>query len=338
MKKSLLFSALGVFVLAIAFWLTNSRTPSDSQSGKIGPEKGEGRVLESLEGKQSRAQAKSKTDRDGAASYEDILASFEGGPTKEMTRIMNQSYIGRNKGKADRLVASLVEELNLSPRQAAELKEFYEKQLAVIGDLLDGKMETESLDGTGSSELTLAFSVLEGKGLNDTMLALLDEDQQTLWKEREEKRVHRSADSGALKQLASLGSSIEIRDEQRDEIYEHFYQKQVAQDNVDVPENSAVTAINGMTESLGIDLGLERLVNMDYSALAEGTTGDDGKIDPVKLFQKQKELHVNAQVEELEPFLDSNQLDEYRNHLQSQESFLDGLINNGALESLNLPN
>lgn len=326
MKKPLILSIVGVLVVGLGVFVFLQK----------GSEVGDGN------GKQKAVQTKSSEvlDRKVASEVEEAdvaatksereIEASESAPDRRSERreaarnMMTQfgnAMSKRNEAKAAKLIEKLVEELGLSPAQKAALEEHFAKQVAMAGGLMSGEINED--DPMASVK---AMQQLDGKGLDELMAELLSPEQKEQWDENEVKKQHRLADSGALKELADLNSVIEVREDQRDAVYEHFYQKRLAAEE-DNSERGAVSAVVGsITEGLGINVDTSSVFNTDFSALAAETNTDGGGVDYAELMRRQREQQIESQVSELAPILDENQLDNYREHLESKGSLLDGLI------------
>ena len=229
----------------------------------------------------------------------------------------------KNEIKVASLIEKLVKDLNLTPEQQAELEAYFAKQIELASGILSG--DRENLDPEAA---ILAMSNLEGKGLDAIMGEILDPAQQELWTEREEKRTHRAADSAALKDLAGLSSLIELDEDQRTALYDHFYEKN---NNQSATTNALSATIGSLTEGFGIKIDPSTFNGLDFSNLGNTSDSEGGQANIAELMKQQREQRIEQQVSELEPILNPTQLQDYRESLQGQGSFLDNIIGGSTI-------
>ncbi|MDQ8191162.1 hypothetical protein [Roseibacillus persicicus] len=325
MKKSSLLVGLGALVVILAVVLL-LRNPSQGPAGSEETMErqataSEGFVRKSAEQEGPATPLGSKSEPTEASAPSVSFGHADDEETQKMMAQMRDAMTQRNEAKATRLIEKWSKEMNLSPDQIGLLEEHFAKQVQLAGGLMGGDVNQED-----PMENLKAMQHLEGKGLNDLMSELLTPEQKEVWEESEKKQQHRLADSGALKKLAGLNSVIEIREEQRDAIYEHFYQQRLAIET-DSSEESVMSAVyNGISDGFGVEVNPYGFLDTDFSALVEEAAEEGGEIDVKELVRKQREQQIEKQVSELAPILDAEQLQSYREHLITQGSVIDSFM------------
>lgn len=323
MKKPLILALLGALTIAIAVALLLQKVKqpeaplSRSASSSADAEEISAKETSADESEEESGEVASKTERPRIANSQVTVLGGEGVDEEAILSQLGDSMKTRNEAKAARLIAKLVEELGLSPEQQAELEAYFAEQVEAASGMFGG-----DADPMVSAR---AMAALEGKGMDDLMTELLTPEQQEAWTKREEKRAKQAADSSALKGLARLANAIEIRDGQREALYEHFYQKGLAQAQDQSDEGLLGSIVGGMTGGLGIEMD-GSFLQTDFTALEEEAGENGGEVNFQELMRAQRERQIENQVNELAPILEEDQLQEYREHLESQGSLLDGVI------------
>ena len=226
----------------------------------------------------------------------------------------------KQKAKSDARIAVLVDKLNLTPAQEAQLRAAMEKQLEAMGNIFD-----PSAGGGAKSPKDIA-SLLTGDGLDDTLSDILTPEQEGEYDALKKRERDNKIEASALKNLAKL-SFLDMSQEQKDAAYDILYSQ--AETSVDKKSpGSAMMSI--VTSGMGIeldadDLGVSGIVDAQFS-------GEAGTTEPGDIMARMKESQakkVDEKIEALRPVLDEKQLEQYRNHLESNSSgLLGGFIGN----------
>lgn len=314
MKINWLSVCLGCLVIVLLTIIWKDRSGGSSSEGKIWSEN-QARKASSA----ARLGSDSDSDRTPAKSQNSLTRSktldgeaaqrFPG--EEELYAQWISQYEKENRDKVERLLAKLTKAHNLNPSQQAELRTYLEEQEKLLAETLNG----EPIDD--NRVLAQAQAALDGRGLDDLMTDLLEEDQLAQWQEQEQKRKERRADSSALQDLARINSNIEIREDQRAALYELLYERALAN-----PERGSIGGIQeGGLE--GADFGAGVVMDLDLQPSEEELRS--GEVNISELLQRRMQEQINAQVAELAPILDEAQLQTYREGLEASS---DSLINN----------
>ena len=251
---------------------------------------------------------------------------------KQTTENFRDSMLTKNKKKVERLIAKLVKDLNLTPEQEKELERYFAEQMELANGSFTGNFDPENARASMN-----ALAALEGKGLDGLMEDLLTPEQEELWVEREEKRAHREADSAALKGLSNIGSVLEIDEEQRDALYDLFYKKKQVKEEANTAGNGLGAILGNLTSGMGENMDADSLLGPDFGeAVVAAHQDGGGAVDMADLLSKQRERQIDREMGELESILNEEQLGDYREHLEAQESPLDGMIGVGGSSSIRL--
>jgi len=171
-------------------------------------------------------------------------------------------------------------------------------------------------------------AALRGEGVIDFMQDILSEDQMRGLIEFQEKKKVSKIESKALKDFAKLQQSIDLSDEQKDEVYTLLY------DDVEKSLNSQSDAdfvTQSMMSSMGVDLGMGEL---DMNSIMSGTDGEEAPRNRADILQRIKESHQNKidrKVAHLAPVLNETQQQQYRKSLESKGSMLQMLLKGATI-------
>ena len=323
--KKILVSMLGVLLLVGAFIVLKMKS-GEGLKGEGAETNGTPRVTRETSSRPNDIDGdtmSAKTDRPkvSARSVTVLGGKDNDAAGRKMLSKINDSMTKMNEGKVAKLIAKLVKDLNLSPEQEKELEEYFAEQIKLAGGMFSGEF-----DGDDPMAGAKAMAAIEGKGLDDVMADLLTPEQAEIWKERAQKQAHRTADSAALKELASLNSVIEVREDQREAVYDHFYQKKLAAENDGSTNGLMSSAISSFTKGLGIEMDTSAFAGAGLQEAMETATAEGEEVDVAALMREQREKQIEAEMAELAPILDEGQLTDYREHLESNGSFMESFM------------
>ncbi|WP_200392952.1 hypothetical protein [Roseibacillus ishigakijimensis] len=325
MKRPLLLILLGVLVLVVASVITTRRN-SETEERMAPAESSRSAVPEPSKARESEDESAlaSKTNRALVSAQEENVTGSQNYITHLGDVLGNQ-----NRNKADRLIEKLVNDLGLSAEQKAALEEYFDEKVELAGELMNRN------SGVELSQAFEALRILGGKGLADGLQEILSEEQMDEWRQLDAERERRIADSDALRQMADLGEQISVRSDQREALYEHFYQNALEAEQNSSPAKGFGMAMSQFTEGMGIEMSFDHSadkVASDPDVIAD-FTNEEGEVDYAGLLKKQREESIERKIKELSPFLDEKQLQDYRSHLESQGTIFEGLLNQGPHSS-----
>lgn len=318
MKSKLILMFAAALTLAAVFYL--GRT-SASDAGEQG-------VRESPAGNTPKAsagfevkKASEQAEQAGAAKKSEQEPGAEVGGRFDRERMSDMAgrFAGamekRNERKVEMLIDRLVEELGLDESQRAELEKYFAEQVALASGLMGG-------EGAGDPMASMkALQALEGKNLDEMLAGVLTPEQMEIWEKSETERTERVADSGALKELAKLNEVMTLREEQREAVYDHFYQKSINRET----ETGARAGMGSMISTITSELGVEvdpSLFEGGMPDLSAATTSQER----IAAMREHRDQQIEEQVKELAPLLDEQQQNDYREHLKSRGGILNGLF------------
>ncbi|WP_035611433.1 hypothetical protein [Haloferula sp. BvORR071] len=221
--------------------------------------------------------------------------------------------------RSEARIAALTEKLGLDAGQQAKLREYFEKTnpattITKAGDGKGIKIESKSTDSPGS--------------LEDVMKNLLSADQSEKYEEMKETERNQKIEARTLREMASLTQAVELRDDQRQAVYD-ILEKQA---RTDVEGGGAGSlAIGGLMAGVApviefSDLGGGAAIggatvtsNVDVMAIKADGGPEGGNIDheaTMKQMEEQRKASVDNKVNSLAGVLDASQLAKYRQSLE----------------------
>lgn len=335
MKKNSIAIVVCFCLLVLAIFLGTKSTPPSEKTATKTKSENSPRLVKNTASSQlaedsERAATRSENGREEADTGQPDNQLGFGTLSYDQAQALNQvqeSLAQRNQAKIADLLSVLAEDLNLTSAQKEALQAYLEKQSEISQSIYSGGNNIAD-----SNALLKAAAALSGEGLDDIMENVLTEEQLGKWQARKQKRLERFADSTALKNLADLASKMDLREDQRAKLYDHFYQKSLSSGTYNP---SALS--NPLGSLLGTFTGGENgAVMTQPHSFAPGTTpggaegaaadGTSQEVDVQAMLRQQREENIAQQVEELAPILDEDQLQDYRENLESQISPLENLL------------
>ncbi|OYV04541.1 MAG: hypothetical protein CFE26_16340 [Verrucomicrobiales bacterium VVV1] len=234
---------------------------------------------------------------------------------KEMQKQMAKRMTDIQRKKFEARFAKLSAELNLTPDQQAKIRATMEERFSKMGELFtfDG--------GEGEGEKMKEISALmKSDGLEDATAAVLTDDQKSGFDSIKAKERQSRIDSKALKDLGTLGTVLDLSQDQKDAVYGVLSEQAAKQED----SNKSTHMMNMFTEGMGIqiddELGIQDL--MQDQMENHGHTPPDG--DFKKVMAETIKKRTDERVEALRPVLTEQQLQQYRTHLETKAS---GMMN-----------
>lgn len=230
-------------------------------------------------------------------------------PPGEMAKQMMAALKDKHAKRTEARIAELTAKLGLDPAQAAKLREFFEKQMP-------GPEITVSEDGRG---VRMESRGAGSKGnLDDFMQDLLSAQQSDSYERLKETERDQRVEARTLREMASVTQAIELREDQRDAVYE------ILQEEARNDEGSGARPLMAgmsMMPPLGSGPGeaADSVVALKVAPGAEGA----GTPESMSRAKEQEQARIDEKVNRMSGVLDQAQLDQYRAHLE-QGSLLGG--------------
>lgn len=323
MKRKLILILAAVLTLSAVFYLGRTTAVSEGEESQSkskseqAPKASPGFEIKKASDLENPKLADKKSDS------EDSSPSESGRDTRgegmvDISNRFQQAMKTRNERKVTKLIDRLVEELGLDESQRVELEKYFAEQAALVNGLAGGAGAEDPMASVR------AMQALEGQNLGEMLDGVLTPEQKELWEKSEKERAERVADSGALKELAKLNEVMTLREEQREAVYDHFYQKSLEREN----ETGARAGISAMVGSLTSGLGIEFDSSLFDGGMPDlsGTATEQERMAAMK---EHRDQQIEEQVQEIAPLLDEEQQSDYREHLKSRGGLLNGLFGGG---------
>lgn len=226
---------------------------------------------------------------------------FGQGGEEQIANRADKLVLEGNQKRARRLIDRLTADLDLSLVQQAQLQERFDVFAEEAGAFDSGEAAAE------------ARLALAGDGLEDEMAEILTDEQLEAFKGLEKKRDLRIVDSAALGKLSGLNGAVDLREGQREALYDYFYNQatEARAAQREAIENGTA-ARSGLGNLPGLDRGL--LGQIDLGAVA--SSAEESGLPFQEAFEAERNAVIDRQVEALAPILDDDQLGRYRDSLQ----------------------
>ncbi len=270
-----------------------SADPAPSRSGKS-------------EHKATLEKKKTQLDADIAAQEAKVAESKD-----RMTDVLSNSY----RKKLEGYLATLDENLNLTPAQKDALKKAIEAQLEEVKKLMSREDADEN-----PADFMKNLPPMGPDALDASLAAILSPEQKTAFDSYKTREKARQVDAKALKKLSHLQGLIEFKEGQRDEVYRvlsESAERSLAQPNQMAALTDAFSGGAGMNIDMDpYDLGIQQIFMDSTSELGSLQGGDQKAM--AKVFQEKIDKLVEDKVNELRPVLDDAQLEKYRQELKTK--------------------
>jgi hypothetical protein len=312
----------GCLVAGIAIgWLakssasSNGTAPVAAQTAMGGPSSKTAAVPE----KPKSENAKDTPARPARPAIDNSKREIEAKATeagKKMQQQMAQRMTDMQRKKFEARFAKLCAELNLSPDQQARIRAAMEERFVKMGEFF-------SFDGSGdnSAKMKELSDLMERDGLEEATAALLNDQQKAGFDALKAKERQSRIDSRALKDLGTLGTVLDLTQEQKDAVYGVLSEQAAKQEDAKKPSSMMNLFTEGMGIEIDDELGLTDLIHeqMDPEGHKKVSDGDFKQViaDTIK-------TRTDERIEALRPVLNDQQLQQYRTHLETKAS---GMMN-----------
>lgn len=247
----------------------------------------------------------------GGNSQEEELDPETKGAMDNFSEMMKKNQMA----KLDARIAILVDKLNLTPGQEAQLRAAMEKHVDAMSGIFDPGQ------ASGPANPKDMASLLAGDGLEDTLASILTPEQEEAYDALKKRERENKVEASALKNLAKL-SFLDLSQEQKDAAYDILYSEAEKSADNGSPGNVMMSV---MTSGMGIeldadDLGLSGIMDAQFE-------GDADSTNPGDIMARMKEAQakkIDEKVNALSSVLDEQQQEQYRKHLESKNSGIFG--------------
>ncbi|MDA7517800.1 hypothetical protein N9910_00230 [bacterium] len=321
MKNTVLVAVIGIALGFAVAWIakpdTEAAAKSETPAVVQAPDSSakESRIT-------TRATSVSPREESQEKKEPRITSQVIEGDSPEFMKMLEK----QQRAKFDARIARLVKELNLTPSQEAELRKLWEKKTGNLNEMMQGGGSIEN-----AAEIA---GIMSGSGIEDILEPLLTDEQKEALAALQKREFDNRVESRALKGLAKL-SFLDLRPEQKDAVMETLYKEAEEKENQPNPEGAVFSVIS---DGLGLDINVD---DLGISGMIEEQIyGGLDPQDPGAFMDKMKEnqqKRIDEKVEALEPILDNDQLERYRENLESKQGgilggFLGGFQSEQTLE------
>lgn len=324
MKSNFIIAAICITLGFSAAWMfkpdaaeTETNTANTkSSTERVSPVR-KSKSSEAANSKEARGPRRSSVTVTRADSMDDLdpemKAAMEEGQAKQRKMMRD-----RMKGKFDLQIASMVEELGLNADQEKELRAYFDKQLDImtISDPMEAISNPEKM-----KEIAAA---IRGEGMQEHMKEFLSEEQIEALDAREKRQRKNKIEGVALKDLSKIQQSLDLSDDQRDEVYNILVEE--AEQKLD-NKSDANVIMDGMMQNMGIDMDMG---DIDMGSLMQlDPSQGGGEVDRATVIKKMKEdraRKIDAKVERLAPVLNEAQQKQYRNQLENKNGMFNMMM------------
>lgn len=228
---------------------------------------------------------------------------------REWQAQMAQRMQERQQGQFDRQVEELTAKLNLNPEQSAQLKALFDAKLQAYSDLTGKGFEAMRNPET----VQQLASILGEEDVNNTLASILSPEQNQEYTALKERERTNKIEASTMQNMASLQSSLDLSDEQKDAVYAVLYEQAAQKANNPSPYETVANSMGGGRWFSGQQLE-------DHLSISASNNGEE--VDREKRmaqFQALQEKRINEQVHTMEGVLNEPQLESYRELLQQNQ-------------------
>ena len=283
--------------------VTALTAPSASPSSALGiPEKYKS-------GEESTSGSSVRPPRPAIDTSKREIEAKVGDLEKDMQKQMAQKMTDLQRKKFEARFAKLCAQLNLSPDQQAKIRAVMEERFTKMGELF-------TFDGSddNAARMKELSTLMKGDALDDATAALLNDEQRTGFDALKGKERQSRIDSKALKDLGSLGTVLDLSQDQKDAVYAVLSEQAAKQE-----DSKKSTAMMGMfTEGMGIqiddEIGIQDILQEQMESHVDGPPA----AGMMKTIEETIKKRTDERVEALRPVLNDQQLQQYRAHLETK--------------------
>lgn len=259
------------------------------------------------------AEHKAALEKKKAQSKADI-AQEESDAADAKDRMTN-AFADSYRKKLEGYLATLDENLNLTPAQKESLKKAIEGQLEEMKKLMSREDAEDN-----PADFMKNLPPMGPDALDASLAAILSPEQKTTFDAYKTREKARQVDAKALKKLSNLQGLIEFKEGQRDEVYRilsESAERSLAKPNPMAAITDAFSGGAGMNIDMDpYDLGIQQIFMDSASDMHHLEDGDQKAM--AKAFREKIDKLIDDKVNELKPVLDEAQLEKYRQELKTK--------------------
>lgn len=215
--------------------------------------------------------------------------SEPGGVSKLLKDMLDKNSDKKEKSK-ELGIQALIKKLNLDESQAKALREYMTEKDQTLAEL--GSMENIM---SGKLDGTKILPLLKDEHLLNAMEPHFNEEQNEALAAHQQNQIDNKIDSAALSKLSKIQGAVNLTPEQRENVYEQL--------------TTDATAEFGNTSDEAL---LQNYIASSFSAPGINVRASNSNNNP-----DAPGSQIDNEVEKMTPFLDEVQLQQYRNHLES---------------------
>jgi hypothetical protein len=240
---------------------------------------------------------------------------------------MEEMFFGRQKKSHENLLADLARKLNLNEEQKGQLAKVLDDRLEEFRSKMKEAEEAKGENPMAQlDQMKVMGALIRGEGLRESMAEFLSDEQLAAYDAHKEKEWGRQVESRAYKDLAKINSVLELSDAQKDQVYEVLYEDAGAK----MEANRDVQAFMGMLSGqigVEIDVGDDGMGDMmEFGMMAEGGGEDFNPQEMMRQMQERRAARNAEKLARMEPILDDQQLERYREHLQAPSGLFQQML------------
>lgn len=233
---------------------------------------------------------------------------------------MDKIFSDRQKKTHENLLADLARKLNLN-----------EEQKGHLAKVLDGRMEEirrkmkKGKEEKGEFQMKEIGALIRGEGMRESIAVFLSDKQLSAYDSHKKEEWSRQVESRAYKDLAQINSILELNEAQKDQVYEILYEDA----GTKMEANRDVQAFMGMLSGqmgVGIDVGDDGVADMMELTVMLESEGDLDENEIMRQMQERRTTRNAEKIDRMKPILDDQQLERYREHLESPTPLLQQML------------
>ena len=226
---------------------------------------------------------------------------------------MGTRMVDRQKKQFDAKIANLVEKLGLTPQQEEQLRAHYAKKIEAYEDLMAGGFgNMRSIEG-----MEKMADVMGDDDLGATMGDILTDEQQEDFEVLKSSERKNGIESSAMKSMASMQGVVNLDDTQKDAVYEILYAEAEQKQDEKSPMSAMMSAFGG-----GMMMNIDTSV-IEQRMVIEADESLDAEQKKAQVEEMQK-ASLDAKVSRFDGILSAPQQKQYRQSLESQNSWMRG--------------
>lgn len=227
-------------------------------------------------------------------------------------------WLGTASEAFEQTTSQLVTELGLSPAEAGEVREIFNRRERQLGILLAGTNPGETKDDR--EVFGKICALLRNKGLRDDLAGVLAPRQLEAFDAREAKRERDAIEARAYLDLAEINAVVRLTEAQKQAVFEALLEHAPEKLEMEADARAFMSLAYGPLAA-GMDSSAVRLIAGILKADPAGTSDfDPESTEHLERTEKRKAERIENEIAALRGILEENQLARYRRHLASQPS------------------